>query len=263
MTDTETSNQTTANDVAHSADSTRVTAPTTQPPSVGPSDSRLIFADDGKTWRDKFHGAQGHAQQLQDKHSKELDGIRQQVDELQGLVSEKDTSIAKLTENLSKAAQQLGELQALQERIPELEKQARISERYRALMEYPELLNLQVEDVIKDEEGEEHEMVFNPVIDLVENTTLEGDSLRAAIKRLGNAFGASQQRVINTDSDEVTPGAAPAPGEPVEQDADYWRDKAQEFHAQLKSDPDNTELMGQMVEAYAKAREVESQSSMS
>jgi uncharacterized coiled-coil protein SlyX len=258
MPDIETDNTTTENDAA----TTTVTAPS-QPPSVGPSDSRLIFADDGKTWRDKFHGAQGLAQQLKGKHEKELGDIQKQIEELQGLVSEKNGSIAQLTDKLSGAAEQLGELQALRERLPELENQARVTERYRALMEYPELLNLQQTDVVKTDDGEEVEMVFNPVIDLVESTTLEGDDLRAAIKRLSSAFGNSQHTVTSDSNDEVTPGAAPAPGEPVEQDADYWRDKAQGYHAELKADPDNNDLMGKMVEAYAKAREIESQLSAS
>ncbi len=230
-----------------------------QPPSVGPTyDRELVYAEDGKQWKEKFHGQRGRVQQLEEEYQNQIESLRTQVEELQGSVEQKDSSVEQLNTRLGEATGRLEELQSLKDRIPELEQKARITDRYRALMEYPELLGAQVKDVVTDEDGQEHEMVFNPILNFVENTTMEGDELRAEIKRLNQVFG-NQKKALNDfmeDNKEVTDGAGPSPGEPVQQDAEYWTKKAQDYQTQLKSDPRNQDLMDKMLEAGQKAREL-------
>lgn len=260
MTDNATDNQTANNGTPTTKSNVDVQS---QPPSVGPTyDRELVYAPDGKQWKEKFHGQRGRAQQLESEYQDKIGALEKQLEDLKGTVGQKDSSIEQLNTRLGEATERLQDLQALKDRVPELEQKARITDRYRALMEYPELLNAQVKDVVKDEDGEEHEMVFNPILSFVENTTLEGDALRAEINRLNRVFGAQKKALedVMQNTSDVTEGAGPSPGEPVHQDAEYWEQQAQTYQDQLKSDPRNQELMNKMLEAGAKARELRNQS---
>lgn len=242
-----------------SNDAPNTSAPASSPPSVGPTyDKALVYDDDGKPWREKFHGLAGRTQQLE----KELNTAQQKhqkaLDELQTQLGERESAIEQMNVKLTNAGEQLGALQDLKDRIPELETKARRAEKLEAILEYPTLATLQVTDTVQTDEGEEVELLVNPVMNLVQGSNLEGDALRAELRRLNSLYQKMGELPEQPQSPSVTGGAAPSPGEPVEQSAEYWEEKAAEAHKQSilsESATEQQEWIEKRTEYSQKARE--------
>jgi myosin heavy subunit len=227
-----------------------------QPPGVGPTyDRELVYADDGKPWREKFHGLKGHIQQVESDYKKRLEETQSTLEQLKTTVGERESKIEELTGKLTNAGEQLGELQALQDRVPELEQQARKAAKLERILEYPELANRQVTDLIKTEDGEETEMKINPIMNLVLNSSLEGDELTAELERLNRMIKAGET-VPEPKNTNLTDNAVPAPGQQVEETPEYWVKKAREAQAAANADPSNRKKhLDDMAEFSQKARE--------
>jgi hypothetical protein len=233
-------------------------APKPSSPNVGPTyDRALVYDEDGKLWKDKFLGREGHVQQVRKQLEEAQKEHGDALKELQAELEKRQGTIETLNSKLVSAGEQLGELQGLKDRIPELEEDARKAAKLEAIMEYPELISLQVKDVV-EVDGEEHELLVNPIIDLVQNTNLEGDELRMRIRRLSQVIQAKQP--AEPVSTVVTDGAAPAPGEPVEESPEYWEQKAREAHTASIMEPGKVEEhTAAMIEYSEKAREARTQ----
>lgn len=239
-------------------DTSQQGVPNTSSPSVGPTyDKALVYDDDGKPWREKFHGLAGRTQQLESELQKAQQEYQGAQKELQAELGKRESTIEELSSKLTGAGEQLGALQDLKDRIPELETKARRAEKLEAILEYPTLATLQVADKVKTDEGEEHELLVNPVMNLVQNSTLEGEALRAELRRLNELYQKAGKLPETTpQSQSVTGGAAPSPGEPVEQTPEYWEEKAREAHRKSIEDPSKVqEYQAEMIEYSAKARE--------
>lgn len=234
--------------------------PNASPPSVGPTyDKALVYDDDGKPWREKFHGLAGRTQQLEKELNQAQQQYQQALDEYQTELGKREGAIEQLNSKLEGAGEQLGQLQGLKDRIPDLETKARRAELLEAILEYPTLATLQVKDTVTTEEGEEHELLTNPVMNLVLGSNLEGDALRAELRRLSDLY--KQMGELpgqQPQSQNVTGGAAPSPGEPVEQTAEYWEQKAAEAHKKSilsEAASEQQEWIDRRTEYSQKARE--------
>lgn len=250
MTPEKTDDQTSKNDAAN-------TAPATSSPGVGPTyDRELVYAEDDKPWREKYHGLKGRIQQVESDYQKKLEETQSSLGQLKATLGEKDSKIEQLTGKLTNAGEQLGQLKALQDKVPELEQQARQAAKLRAVLEYPELVNRQVTDMIETEDGKEHEIVTNPILDLVESTNLEGDELRVHLKRLNEIVKAGEPVPEQEKDTTLTDGAVPAPDDQVEETPEYWEQKAREEHTLSISEPNKAdEHMDKMLEYSQKAKE--------
>jgi hypothetical protein len=246
--------------------SKKTSAPTaTSPPSAGPTqptyDRELVYASDGKTWREKYRGYTGRVQQLEEYLEKAKKEHTSALEELQEKLEKRDSEILELTTGLDQAGQQLKEFAGLKEQLPELEEAARQAAKLRAILEYPDLVTKQVIDTIVTEDGEEHELLTNPVIDLVTATDLEGDDLRMLLQRLSKMVESAE----TSDGDEppatlVTDGSGPAPGAPVEETPEYWEAKAREAQRMSVSEPSESHKhLQDMLEYTKKAKEARSQ----
>ncbi len=230
--------------------------PTPQTPSVGPTyDKDLVYSPEGKLWKDLYHGQKGRVQQVEEEYQTRLGETTKTVDELKSEVNKRDSAMDKLNTRLGEAADRLAQLQALEEKVPELEKKAGITERYRTLLEYPELAVLQVSDTVETDDGEEVEIFTNPFIELIENSTLEGNELRVQMQRLSKAFG-ERKEAVEELAKGITEGASPSPGEPVEETPEFWENKARECQNQLRAVPDDNDLMEKMIEYSRKAQDL-------
>lgn len=248
----ETDAQTTSNDAAGNP-----TAPKKSPDVGQTYDRSLVYAEDGKLWREKFTGQQGRADELAKKIEGMQESFESNLTKLKSEVESRESRINELRQELDTTGQRVEELRALEDQVPELEQQARQAAKLRAVLEYPELVNRQVKDMI-EMDGEEHEVVANPILDLVESTNLEGDELRTHLRRLNEIVKAGEPvQKESTETPGKMEGAAPAPGEPVEETPQYWEDKAREAHANANTAPpqEKDEWLDKMHEYSEKAKE--------
>ncbi len=246
-----TDDQTTGNDV-------KGHTPKASTPDVGRSyEKELVYAPDGKFWREKYTGLEGHFRQRLDEEVKnalkEQEGTYEE--KLQTEIKTREERVAEMQNKLQEVGSQLGELKTLQERLPELEKEARQAAKLRAMLEYPDLVNQQVEEVVQGEDGEERKLVTNPILDLIQSVDLEGDELRERLKQLNKIV----KKEVQLDPSPLE-GASPAPGEPIEETPEYWEQKAREARNESIMAPTEQErnaALDKMLEYSSKKREAE------
>lgn len=229
-------------------------APATGPvrsPDVGQTyDRDLVYDTDGKLYREKFTGQKGRADELASKIEELSKKHESALKSLESEVKTREGKIAELTSKLENAGQELGQLKALEDRVPELEQQARQADRLRAVLEYPELVNRQIKEMV-----DEDEVLVNPILDLIESVNLEGDELRTHLRRLNAIVKAGEKPPTEPSPME---GASPAPGEPVEETPEYWETKARQAHLAAniaESDRERDTHLDDMQEYSRKAEE--------
>lgn len=228
-----TDDQTTGDDAAGTP-----TAPNTGSPGVGQTyDRSLVYSDDDKLWREKYTGQKGRADELERELNKMRESRETALNELKTEIEKRESKIEELSGKLTNAGEQLGELQALKDQLPELEQQARRAAKLERVLEYPDLVNKQVTDLIETEDGQEVEMKVNPVMNLVLNSNLEGDELTAELERLNRMIKADE--TPKKQETNVTDNAVPGPGEEVEETPEYWIEKAKEAQLAANNDPSN------------------------
>lgn len=186
--------------------------PTKTPaPTPSPSLDPQIYAEDGKTWKSKCHGAQGRLKQVEKQRDTQTGGFEQTIQDLGQAVHEKSARIVTLEA-------QVGELTTRAESIPQLQGQldaatnkAEKAGRLEVLMKHPRLLSVQVEEQV---EGQDPVKV-NPFMKLIESTTLGGEDLDQELRRLAAAF---QQPPENPVVEGATP-PSPVPSDTTDVEA--------------------------------------------
>lgn len=153
-------------------------------PQTSGSNPDIFCPEDSKKWKDKFYGAQGALKQVQASSAGKVGGLGQQVTELTQTVAEKDATIAATQLQLVTLQEQIKQIPDLRGQVGTLTQQAARADRYQLLMEFPHLLGLRVEQMIAGEEGEEPETTtVNPVLQLVEASTLSLEQLRVTLQQ--------------------------------------------------------------------------------
>lgn len=184
--------------------------------------------EDGKLWREKFYGADGRRQQVEANLQRRIGELEAQIAASQAGLTERDATIAQLS-------QASADLSALREQFTTVQADAAMAYRLQSLIQYPELLSLQVTEEVTVGEGdaavtETH--TRNPVLTFLSSTTLEGDELVAALRDMAKAMG-----VRATAQAPVTPvatvaGAVPQPAAPAApaNELDAARVEAMKWH---------------------------------
>jgi predicted nuclease with TOPRIM domain len=220
----------------------------------------MVFADDGKLWREKFHGVHGRVQQLEREKSElagEMEDLETKNDSLRAEIDTREDAITQLNTRID-------ELSAVESRVDELKQErdtlaerADLADKLDVLMDYPELLTRKVTEEVETEDGEVVEESHNPYLDLVKSSNLEGDALRSQIDRLARTLGEEPASKSEPEADKDMSGASPEPGQPMEETPEMHRAKAEELRKQAYNADNRTELMEQMTEHYQRARELE------
>ena len=206
-------------------------APPSSPVTPGPNPD--IYADDGKTWKSKYHGIVGRLKVVEGKRDTEIGKRDQQITDAQQSIHEREARIIALEADVAKLT---GEVQTIPELRGELDvavKGAKRAGKLEILMRYPTLLTMQVEEERQVEGQEEPVKVqVNPFMRLIEATTLAGDDLALELQRLVSVLP-STAPVVATP---VVEGAVPQPAQPTGTgDVDALRAKALELHAEVIS----------------------------
>lgn len=222
---------------------------TTTTPGLDP----LIFSPDGKKWSDVAHGQRGHISQLRAEREELAGKLNAQIETLRGTVTEKEQSLSQLQAELQSRAKELEAVPALLDQIKELEQRASLADKYRMLAEYPRLLEIQVEETVPGEDGGEPKTIkVNPLLNLVENSNLTGDALRAEIRRMAAFYEGSRSQ----QEQRVQAPASPSPAAPVEETAEYWYKRANELRERMNTEGASDELFELHNQAWRKYAEL-------
>ena len=211
-----------------------------------------IFADDGKMWKAKFHGANGAAQQTQARFRDERLVLEQQTQDLTTTISERDATIEALNTTIAAHELALKTVPELQEQIARQNTEITRSNKYRAMLDYPALVSARVTEVVTNEDGTEREVHTNPFLTLIEHSTLEGDLLQAELKRLASAQMAS---VTTRSSVPITTGVIPTPAPAETVTKETLQAQADAAHAAMVAGDGSK--MKEMIDAYAQMGKLE------
>lgn len=188
-----------------------------------------IYADDGKTWKEKFYGEQGRRGQVEAESAKALGGLQQQIKALQEAKKADGATIARLEATVAELEGQTGAIPELQEQVTSLSSKAEMADKLNVLMKYPKLLGYQVTEE-RTIEGEEEpvEEIVRPFLNLIQSTTLTGEALEKELVRLAKALPGD----IKPSPSPETAGAAPSPPEPAGDgdSPDHWHEEAMKWH---------------------------------
>lgn len=230
------------------ASGTAVVTPTQSQPQQ-PQSSPGVDPADGKLWKDKFYGTQGRLQQVEAQHAQQMGALQAQAEGLQGTLRERDAAIASLQQQVQQATEQLGAIPGMQSQITELQQRATLADRYRAAMQHPELLGAKVEIERPGADGQMVKEQVNPLLSLIENTTLTGDALVATLQQMAAALPKTPQTA------PVMQGAVPPPPAPVQDELAALRQKAVEIQDRLNGG--DATVMQEHADIWMKIRETE------
>jgi hypothetical protein len=198
-----------------------------------------VYDSDGKPWRQKYHGLRGTLMQTERDAGERIGQLEAQLEstqqQVQSLLSEKES----LTDKVATADEEVARIPVLQSQIEDLTKQATLADKLKLVVnEAPNLLALEVEEETpgEGEDAEPQTVKVNPIMRLIENSTLQGDELRAEVQRLGKLY----QQAPKPAGEPAAPStpSIPSPAEPSEPDANYWRNKAMEARERLNRGED-------------------------
>lgn len=242
-----------------------VTSPT--PPTPGPSSTytpvdQMVYAPDGKTWKSKFHGAEGHRTQIEEQRDTQRGALEQKVMGLEQQLREAQAQVSSLTNEVSALTEQANTIPQLQEQLTTVRQQAAEAARLRILMKHPQLLGVQIEEQRAVEGQEEPEVVqVNPYMKFIQTTTMEGDELDQALGQL-TAVLAQLPSVGPVTPEPVVEGAVPQPAQPTgTTDVDSCRQEALRWHALRlagESGPNGEDSAQMEQEAWNKMYEAQS-----
>ncbi len=223
-------------------------SPQPTPPAIDPSD--------GKEWQEKFHGQKGAYEQLKKQVAEREGALSEQNKQSQQSLQVLEAEVKRLTLLNSELTGKVDAIPQLQTDNQNLKQEAAAAARVKVLLDYPEVLGIQVEEEVPaTEEGKEPTMVkINPILNLVANSNLEGDALKVEIARLSKIYGS--QAKAPPEEPPKGPPVAPAPGTPSEETAEYWRLKAIEISERMNSEGMTPELMTAHSEAWKKQTEL-------
>lgn len=183
--------------------------------------------EDGKPWREKYYGADGRRQQVEANLQRKIGELEAQIAASQAGLTERDATIAQLSQVTTEAA-------TLREQLTTAQAEAAMAHRLQSLIQFPELLSLQVIEEVTTGEGDDAVMethARNPVLTFLSSTTLEGDELVAALRDMAKAMGT---RAVPQPATPVTTvaGAVPQPAAPAApaNELDAARQEAMKWH---------------------------------
>jgi hypothetical protein len=200
--------------------------------------NRDIFDEQGRKWRDVANGQKGFIQQVQKAQNEAAAVTQSQIDALNVTIAERDTALTELAAQVQALGETAGTVPQLTEQIEELTQKAAKAEKYRMLMQYPKLLQVQVEQQVEPAgEGEEPTVrTVNPLLELVESSDLVGDALQATLNQLIAALPS-----VGPPTEGTPPPATPAPMAPTPaaptgtDDLASWQAKADAAHQQMNT----------------------------
>lgn len=238
---------------------TPASPPASPQPTASPYRREDVYAPDGKRWADKFHGVDGQAKQAREAVETERAGYLEQIQGLEGNTVAAQSAIQDLTGQVTGLNEQLVQLPALQVEIDKLTKAAALAEKYRMLAEHPDLLQIQVEEEVPGGEGEEPTTVtYNPLLRLVETSTLEGDELRTEMQRFSKFYAAQSGQTQQKPASPGQPLLPPSPQPAGDVDTvEYWKGKAMEVQERINAGDMSQEARTEFRENWAKVRELE------
>ena len=231
-------------------------APVSPPLSQQPPVTTDVDPSDGKPWRTKFHGQKGAYEQLKNQVAAKEGALSEQIKQLQQSLQVSEAEVQRLTIENTKLQGQADAIPQLQTDNQNLKQEAAIAERMKVLLDYPAVLGMQVEEEVPaTEEGQEATTIkVNPILNLVANSNLDVDALKAEIERIAKFQGAAPQ--APPEEPTAGPPVAPAPASPSEETPEYWHKRALEIDAQMSSEGMSPQLVEASKEAWRKHAEL-------
>lgn len=186
------------------------------------------YADDGKTWKSKYHGIVGRLKVVEGKRDTEIGERDQKIADAQQLILEHEAKITALGADVTRLTGEVQTIPQLQGELAAASEGAKKAGKLEILMQYPALLTMQVEEEQQVEGQEEPIKVqVNPFMRLIEATTLAGDDLAQELQRLVSVLPSTTPAVATP----VVEGAAPQPAQPAGTgDVDALRATALDWH---------------------------------
>jgi len=230
--------------------------PAAQPPAGQPAyDPSDVYDDDGKKWKDRFHGYTGAlSQQRQQMEAREKE-LLDQIQALQSQIESGQTQASTLQTQLADLRAQAELIPTLNDQITQLQAAQAQHGKLAIMLEYPQLLGLSVKETVTGEDGTQTEVSHNPVRRLIESSTLEGDALRRQIEQLALLYQVSATPVQQPQG--YNSPTAPAPAGPVEETVEAWRAKAMQLHRELVANQDySTASRERLADAWRKVNEL-------
>jgi hypothetical protein len=201
-------------------------------------------------WKDKTAGYVGALKQTQEAAAKKEAELNAKLQEAQALLESYQAGA-------DSYKQQLEQVPALQKQLQELQSEAALASKLRIMTEFPALLQVRVKEEVPGAEGEEPtEHSYNPILRLIETSSLAGDELRAEMGRLNQVYSAQ-----STTTEPAAPlqPIAPTPAQPVDTEGtlEYWRAKAMEYHEAMVGGDLSQETREGSAEAWKQVRKLE------
>jgi len=207
---------------------------TTPAPPLSPVTPGLnsdIYADDGKTWKSKYHGIVGRLKVVEGKRDTEIGKRDQQIADVQQSTHEREAKVVALEADVARLTAEVQTIPQLRGELDAAVVGAKRASKLEVLMQYPALLTMQVEEEQQAEGQEEPVKVqVNPFMRLIEATTLVGDELAQELQRLVSVLPSTG----TVTAAPVVEGAAPQPAQPADtNDVEALRAKALELHQEV------------------------------
>jgi len=196
-----------------------------------------VYASDGKRWSDKFYGAQGALKQVQEQAAQATGGLEQQILQLTQAVQERDATIASIMKQRDGAMEQASTIPDLQKQIETLSSEAARAEKYRLFWEFPSVASMRVERTVEPEDGGEAQtVVTNPVLELIETSTMPLDQLRATLQQFVTALPQKAASTAEQRPSASTP-STPTPAMPTSPSVDDAWARVVAAQEKYQSDP--------------------------
>jgi len=187
-----------------------------------------IYAPDGKTWKSKYHGAEGTRMQVETARDQAEGRFTQQVQDLQQQLREALVKVTTLETQVQQLAAQTEAIPQLQGELDAAKQAAARANRLEVLMRHPDLLTVQVEET-REVDGQPQTVAVNPFMGFIDSTTLEGDALDTMLTQMATALSVPPAAVVAPTP--VTEGAAPQPAQPADTGGlDALRAEAMRWH---------------------------------
>lgn len=204
-----------------------------------------VFADDGKTWKSKFEGLKGSSMQSDARRRDAQAESEKQLGKLTATIGTKDSTIAQLNTEIAAKDALIDTIPDLKEQAEALQVEAAKADKYRAMMTFPELLAVMHTETADDGEV----TTSNPVLSLIENSTLEGDALTTMIAQLAGALPSAQT--------PVTTGVIPTPAPVETETVESLQAQADAAHA--RANAGESGAREEMLAIYDKQRKIRAQ----
>jgi hypothetical protein len=199
-------------------------------------------------------------QQVRNQMSAEADKYKQQIAGLEQQMAERETQMAELNTRIADLDAQTSTIPALNDQINKLQAVQLEAERLRVLTRNPAVLALEVEETVTGEDGTETVQSYNPILRLVETSSLQGEELEREIQRISALFEDQFMGEPTTEPAQPTrpksPVVPPAAA-PQTEDIEHWRRVIRETTEKINAGDMSSETRALNTEAWHKVRALE------